>query len=152
MSMLRRRAVPLQRTFRWGAGAVLVLCALLAGAGSAHAQLDEAAPPPAPVRFRGEELFRIQAPMQGMPPAQRAVMVQARIERLAAGSDVVLENIRTIEVGALSGVMAGETVVVGFGAADAQAAGKPRQALAQEVAARLRQALERDFAARSAAA
>ncbi|MBF5043095.1 mechanosensitive ion channel family protein [Aggregicoccus sp. 17bor-14] len=135
-------------TFR----APLLLLALVLGAGSAHAQLDESAPPPAPVRFRGEELFRILAPMQGVPPEKRAVNVQARVERLAAGSDEVLEQIHTVEVGGLSGVMAADLVVVGFGAADAQLAGKPRQVLAKEAAERLHAALARDFAARSAKA
>lgn len=133
------------------------LLLLLAGAAAAQPApgelaAAEEAPPAAPVRFRGERLFDVWAPAQGLTPAQRAANIEGRLRALAQGPERVLQEIRTVEAADASGVVAGTSVVAAFGDADARRAGRTRQALAADAAASVREALGRDYQARAAGA
>ncbi len=96
----------------------------------------------APVRAMGKTLFVIQEGYFSFSAADRASAIEARIERLSKESKAHIEATRTFDEETTTAIVAGDFVIMTVTTEDAKAAGKVRQALAQEYATRIREAAE----------
>jgi small-conductance mechanosensitive channel len=95
----------------------------------------------APVVFDGKTLFTIDAPVASFSPLDRARTIGGRLQSLSK-SPLVKTGSFTISQGeTATDIDAGDLVVMSVTAADAQAAGQPRQALAARYAAVMAAAL-----------
>lgn len=104
--------------------------------------------PAAPVMFQGEVLFEIRAPFGAFTPAERAAAIAERLEVLAGQTEPV-----RIEVGiyeSVSEIRSGEAVIMAVTDADAAAAERPRDQLADVYAQRMAETLGRAQTERSA--
>lgn len=101
------------------------------------------APPamPAPVVFGQDTLFTIQTRLGPFSPADRARAVEERMARLADDPLVTFDSVVVAESEASSDLVAAPIVLMSVTDADADAAGKPRHALAVERAEAITRAL-----------
>lgn len=124
----------------------LVFLALLLGV-APLARAD--APTPAPVTLDGQVAFTVRAGVASFTPADRAKLVQERLQRLARDGRFDPAALRLSPGDATLDVVAGDQVVVSVTDADARAAGRTREALAAEDLAGIRAALQSHREARS---
>ncbi len=101
------------------------------------------------VRFRGETLFEISAPIGTLQPPERARAIEKRLSAIAAGSSDVLDAIAVVERDHSSDVVAGEQLVLSVTDRDGAPLGRTRQQLAADDAKRLERALRAEFSGRS---
>ncbi len=129
--------------FRTAALAVCI-CLLSSSAAFGQKPAGEVAPASAgaAVQVQGKTLFVIQEGYFSFSAADRANAVTARIERLSKESKAHIEAIRTYDEETTTVVAAGDMVIMTITERDAKAAGKARQALAQEYADKIREAAE----------
>ncbi len=102
-----------------------------------------------PVRFRGETLFEINAPIGTLQPLERARAIETRLAAIAAGASDVLDAIAVVERDQSSDVVAGEQLVLSVTDRDGAPLGRTRQQLAADDAQRLQRALRAEFSGRS---
>jgi small-conductance mechanosensitive channel len=103
-----------------------------------------------PVRFRGEVLFEVRAPMGKLEHPERAKAIEDRLAVIAAGTADALDQIQVVERDRTSDLMAGEHLVLSVADADAAPFGRTRQQLAADYALKLHAALDTEFSGRSA--
>lgn len=103
-----------------------------------------------PVRFRGEVLFEVRAPMGKLEHPERAKAIEERLATIAAGASDALDAIQVVERDRTSDLMAGEQLVLSVADADAAPFGRTRQQLAADYAIKLHSALDAEFSGRSA--
>lgn len=103
-----------------------------------------------PVRFRGEVLFEVRAPMGKLEHPERAKAIEERLSAIAAGPADALDAIQVLERDRTSDLMAGEHLVLSVADADAAPFGRTRQQLAADYALKLHRALDAEFSGRSA--
>ncbi|MDH4044197.1 MAG: mechanosensitive ion channel family protein [Gemmatimonadota bacterium] len=110
-----------------------------------QAQVDSAqtpvVPQGAPVVFRGDTLFYIQAHIGPFSPADRARAAQDRLERAADAPTRKTDSVYVVYQGDAAEVRLGEVIVTSVLQADALSAGIPRDSLAAERAAIIAKAL-----------
>ncbi len=102
------------------------------------------APTPAgvPVVHHGETLFELHARHGSFTPQDRAKAITERLTRLSKDPESRTDAITVVEQGQISEIMSGDTVVMAVTDQDALAAGRTRQDLAQDYAAKIRNSLE----------
>ncbi len=110
-----------------------------------------AEPESVPVRFRGETLFEVRAPLGGLAVAERAAAIESRISLAAAGPAGALSEIRSIPGASAHDVYVGEQFIVSVTDADANPLGRTREQYAADVSATLRSVLAVEFEGRSLA-
>ena len=106
---------------------------------------------PVPVRFRGEVLFEIRAPIGGLDPAQRAAAIAGRIAAAAGQPSDALNSIRIERSTDTHDIYVGETFIASITDLDSRPLGRTREQLAADVTWRLRDALAVEFESRSLA-
>ena len=89
-------------------------------------------PPPAQVEFDGKALFPIKVQVLSFSPKDRAAAISDRIKKLTKDPFLKLDSIRSVNGDTTSDIVAGDKVLMSVTDADASAAGKTRQDLAQE--------------------
>lgn len=89
-------------------------------------------PPPAQVEFDGKALFPIKVQVLSFSPKDRAAAISDRIKKLSKDPFLKLDSIRSVNGDTTSDIVAGDKVLMSVTDADASAAGKTRQDLAQE--------------------
>lgn len=98
--------------------------------------------PPAQVMLDGKVLFPIKVQVLSFSPVDRAAAISSRITSLARNPFLKLDSIRAVNGDSTTDVVIGDRVLMSVTDADALAAGKPRQDLAQEYAKIISTALE----------
>jgi len=88
---------------------------------------------PAPLVFRGKTLFVVKERIRILTPAERAQIIEARIERITDDPSVTLESIGVSEGEDSTDVMAGDQLLMTVTDADAGAEARPRGEMAAEV-------------------
>lgn len=100
-----------------------------------------AAPAKAPVQLDGKTLFEVQERVASFTPEERARAITEKLIRLSKDPLLREESITTAEDELTTDIVAGDLVVMVVTERDARAAGKPRQALAAELAQVIRDAI-----------
>jgi len=97
-----------------------------------------AKPSQAPIVVDGRTLFYVQEREFSFSPADRAAAIDARIERLCRDASRDPASIETEESDESTDIVAGDVIVMSVTNRDAAAAGRTRQELAADYAARIR--------------
>ncbi|MGH9743229.1 MAG: mechanosensitive ion channel family protein [Candidatus Acidiferrum sp.] len=98
--------------------------------------------PGAPVQVQGKTLFVIQEGYFSFTPAGRAAAISARILQLSKESKARIEALRIYDQETTTAIVDNDVVIMTVTSQDAKSAGKSRQDLAQEYAAKIREAAE----------
>ncbi|MEO6446689.1 MAG: mechanosensitive ion channel domain-containing protein [Gemmatimonadaceae bacterium] len=132
-------------------GAILCLAAVCPAPVRAQASSEEvlAHTNAVQVRFRGQDLFEVRAPVGELRPPERARAIEDRLITIAQGSSEALDAIQVVERERTSDLMAGDQLVLSVTDADALPLGRTRQQLAADYSVRLHTALSREFSGRS---
>lgn len=118
-----------------------LLCAPLAAKQESAKEFVVAATTPgAPVQLQGKVLFVIQEGYFAFTPADRANAISARLLQLSKEPESHIQAIRVADQETTTSILDGDVVIMTITPQDAKAAGKTRQALAQEYAAKIRDA------------
>lgn len=107
----------------------------------ASAQKSQPELPPAQVELDGKILFPIKVQVLSFNPMDRAAAISGRIIKLANDPFLKLDSIKAADSDSTSDIVAGDMVIMSVTDADALAAGKTRQDLAQEYAQLIASAL-----------
>ncbi len=107
----------------------------------APADTTRQAPSGAPVVFKRDTLFLIQASLGPFTAADRAAAVSSRLQRVARNPALHRDTLATVVRGATANLMIGDLVVTSVTAADAEAAGLSRDSLAATRARAIKAAL-----------
>ena len=137
---------------RWQLALALVLSsafALSALRAQPTSEASLAQPAAAVVRFRGETLLQVSAPLGTLQPPERAKAIEQRLAKIAAGSSDALNAIQIVERNNSSDLVVGDLVVLSVTDPDAEPLGRTRQQLAADYEVRLRRALKTEFSGRS---
>ena len=126
--------------------AAALLCAAPARAQEPPTPRGEAEIASAPVELDGAVLFRVRG-VSSLPAAERARLIEERLTAVAADPAVSVDSLQLTENEGIFRVMAGEQMIVGVTAADADFEQVPARGLA---AAHLRQIREAILAYREA--
>ncbi|MEI6206493.1 MAG: mechanosensitive ion channel domain-containing protein [Desulfuromonadales bacterium] len=94
------------------------------------------------VTLEGRPLFAIKIRVLSFSPKDRAKIISARLTKLANSRLFSVDLIKVADSDATSDIVAGETILMSVTDADAQAEGKLRPALAEELAGKMRAAVE----------
>jgi hypothetical protein len=97
-----------------------------------------ATPSQAPVVVDGRTLFYVQERELSFSPADRASAINSRIERLYRNAAIDPDSIVTEESDESTDIVAGDLIIMSVTNLDAVAAGRGRQELAADYAARIR--------------
>jgi small-conductance mechanosensitive channel len=97
-----------------------------------------ATPSQAPVVVDGRTLFYVQERELSFSPADRAAAIHSRIEHLYRDAAIALDSIVVEESDESTDIVAGDLIVMSVTNLDAAAAGRTRQELAADYAARIR--------------
>lgn len=98
--------------------------------------------PEARVTLDGKPLLAIRTKVLSFSPEDRAKTISSRLAKLAKNPLFHVDSLKVVDSDTTSDVTAGDMILMSVTDADAQAAGKPRLALAREHAATIRVALE----------
>ncbi|MBK6487476.1 MAG: mechanosensitive ion channel [Gemmatimonadetes bacterium] len=101
------------------------------------------------VRFRGQDLFEVRAPMGKLTPPERARAIEERLGIVASGSADALDAIQVIERERTSDLLAGEQLVLSVTDVDAAPLGRTRQQLAADYAVEFERVMRKEFSGRS---
>jgi small-conductance mechanosensitive channel len=106
---------------------------------------------PTPVKFRDQTLFEVAMPIGAFTAQERAAAIERRLLVVAKGPASVLGDLRVVERGGLSEIIAGEKLIRTLTDADTAGTGRTRRQLAADQALLIREALALEFRGRSAA-
>ncbi|MGB8476134.1 MAG: mechanosensitive ion channel domain-containing protein [Candidatus Acidiferrum sp.] len=120
---------------------VWLMCGIPA-AGQKVAKAPVQPPPGVPVRLQDKTLFEIHQGYFSFTPADRAKAIAAKILQLSKESKERIAAVRIYDEEATTAIVDGDVVIMTITSQDAAAAGKTRQALAQEYAGIIREAAE----------
>ena len=137
---------------RWRLALALVLssvCQVSALRAQPTSEASLAQPAAAVVRFRGETLLQVSAPLGTLQPPERAKAIERRLAKIADGSSDALNAIQIVERNNSSDLVVGDLVVLSVTDPDAGPLGRTRQQLAADYEVRLRRALKTEFSGRS---
>lgn len=107
-------------------------------------QLAVASPTPepgAPVQIDGQTIFTIHTGLANIAPTDRAHAIETRLARLAQAPVTVIQTLTVEDQEQASYVVTSEDVLFVVTENEAQAAGQPRQALAEAQARKIREVL-----------
>lgn len=143
VTKLTRRIVALC----WSLGAI----GLMPVGAAAQAQTEESLTQAraSVVRFRGQDLFEVRAPMGKLTPPERARAIEERLGIVASGSADALDAIQVIERERTSDLLAGEQLVLSVTDVDAAPLGRTRQQLAADYAVEFERVMRKEFSGRS---
>ncbi len=130
---------------------ILAVTAALAFAAPA---VQSVAPPlpEAQVTLDAKPLFAIKVKVLSFSPQDRAKAISSRLAKLARDPLFQIDTLKVMHGDSSSDIVTGDTILMSVTEADAQAAGKPRAALAEELVGKIRVALEarnREYSMRS---
>jgi small-conductance mechanosensitive channel len=114
--------------------------------------ISEPALPEAQVMLDGAPLLAVRTRVLSFSPEDRAKAISSRLAKLAHDPLFPVDSLKVVDSDTSSDLAAGDMILMSVTDADAQAAGKPRLALAEEHARIVRLALEtrnREYSARS---
>ena len=120
-----------------------ILIGLLCGSslvGQKPAAEEPATSPGAPVQVQGRVLFVIQEGYFAFTPADRANAISARVLQLSKEPKSHIQAVRVADQETTTSILDGDVIIMTVTPQDAKAAGKTRQALAQEYAAKIQEA------------
>ena len=126
------------------------LAFLLAPAPRAADVTEEAPPTPgvAAVRFRDEPIFDVRVTIAGVPIAERAKVIERRLERIAGG-DAARQPVRVEDREKSSDIYVGDAFVMSVLDGDASPVGLTRQRMAADNARKLAAAMGQEAEART---
>jgi small-conductance mechanosensitive channel len=121
---------------------LLLGCGLAAGwsqqAPQAEPQPEVTAPAQVPVTVGERTLFTVRSRLFSFSPEERARAISERLDRIYRDSSIPIESIQVQEEEGSVEITAGDVIIMTVTEQDAQAAGRPRLALAQEYAQMIR--------------
>jgi hypothetical protein len=85
---------------------------------------------PTPVKFRDQTLFEVAMPIGAFTAQERAAAIERRLLVVAKGPASVLGDLRVVERGGLSEIIAGEKLIRTLTDADTAGTGRTRRQLA----------------------
>jgi len=108
-----------------------------------------ALPPEIPVRFRGETLFTVRAPISTLSAEDRARAIEQRLLEASVLPPGELASLRTENQLQTTDIRIGDLLIVSVQDADSRLTGRSRQQLAADHEVALRRALAREFSSRT---